>query len=54
MSKVSKYRHDLGTTNLNVNLSNASLNSEKDVDRKYSIVMVGCGGVGKLFSDFFM
>lgn len=44
MPNILKIQRDQGTNNLN--LSNVSRNSEKDIDGKYSIVMVGCGGVG--------
>ena len=49
MPNILKSQRDQGTNKLN--LSTVSLNSEKDINGKYSIVMVGCGGVGN-FNSF--
>lgn len=51
MPNILKGRHtsDFGNKNKSHNKSNSSnvsIKSEKEADQKYSVVMVGCGGVG--------
>lgn len=55
MPSILKGRHNNDFSNkghYKSNSSNGSVKSEKEVDQKYSVVMVGCGGVGNIKDAF--
>ena len=49
MPNILKGRHnpDIKSRHYKSNSTSDSLKSEKEADRKCSVVMVGCGGVGR-------